>query len=609
MTTISPASLPFLVGLPVGAAGAGGTGGSGGSSAPQDVVDVRTPLPGGTFTVAAGDSLSVRELFDAGPDAWDKVALYRVGLRDDPSTPGGGRLLLRGEDVTGRTDFTPAEFNELQFIAGPDGAKTDLVVVARSGTPDGKGGLRSIVDSPAVQITASTTGTRSINAAAALRSLPGEDEAAFLRIAQDAALFSGVGTQARLALTTVGNFTAEADDSLSVRELFDAGPDAWDKVALYRVGLRDDPSTPGGGRLLLRGEDVTGRTDFTPAEFNELQFIAGPDGAKTDLVVVARSGTPDGKGGLRSIVDSPAVQITASTTGTRSINAAAALRSLPGEDEAAFLRIAQDAALFSGVGTQTRPGLTTVGNFTAEADDSLSVRELFDAGAGAWDKVALYRVGLRDDPSTPGGGRLLLRGEDVTGRTDFTPAEFNELQFIAGPDGAKTDLVVVARSGTPDGKGGLRSIVDSPAVQITASTTGTRSINAAAALRSLPGEDEAAFLRIAQDAALFSGLGSQTRPALTTAIPAGGPDLPLASLAAAAGMFQALGLAATATQAPAQLYADAPGAFRTTAPADAGSRTALALLLANQVGGYAMAGDTRQRSLLAILAYQRLAQG
>ncbi|WP_165943685.1 hypothetical protein, partial [Roseicella aquatilis] len=74
---------------------------------------------------------------------------------------------------------------------------------------------------------------------------------------------------------------------------------------------------------------------------------------------------------------------------------------------------------------------------------------------------------------------------------------------------------VVARQGTPDGKGGLSGIVDSPAVQITASTTGTRSLNAAAALRSVPepGDAEAAFLRVAQDAALFTGLG-KTRPSL-----------------------------------------------------------------------------------------------
>ncbi|WP_165943679.1 hypothetical protein, partial [Roseicella aquatilis] len=158
---------------------------------------------------------------------------------------------------------------------------------------------------------------------------------------------------------------------------------------------------------------------------------------------------------------------------------AAALRSVPepGDAEAAFLRVAQDAALFTGLG-KTRPSLGTVGNVTADAGDSLGLRDLFDAGAGAWDSIARYRVALRDDPATPGGGRLLLRGQDVSGRVDFTPAEFNELQFVAGPDGARTDLVVVARQGTPDGKGGLSGIVDSPAVQITASTTGTRSLNA-----------------------------------------------------------------------------------------------------------------------------------
>jgi hypothetical protein len=213
VTTLTAATLPFFANLPsgYGAASASSiganapqstTGSTGTASASQDVLDIRVPLPGGTFTAEAGDSLSLSELYDAGPNAWSNVASYRVALRDDPATPGGGRLLLRGVDVTDRTDFTPAEFNELQFIAGPDGARSDLVVVARSGKPDGQGGLTSIVDSPAVQITASTTGTRSLNAAAALRTTPGADEAAFLRVAQEAALFAGAGGT-RPSLSTV----------------------------------------------------------------------------------------------------------------------------------------------------------------------------------------------------------------------------------------------------------------------------------------------------------------------------------------------------------------------------------------------------------------------
>ena len=249
------------------------------------------------------------------------------------------------------------------------------------------------------------------------------------------------------------------------------------------------------------------------------------------------------------------------------------------------------------------------GNFTAEAGDALGLRDLFDAGANAWDSIARYRVALRDDPASPGGGRLLLRGSDVTSQVDFSPAEFNELQFIAGPDGARSDLVVVARQGTPNGKGGLAGIVDSPALQITASTTGTRSINAAAALRTVPepGDGDARFLRVAQDAALFSGLG-KTRPSLTTVIPADDPVLSPELLAGRPGSFQALGWLATDLRDPALLYGGI-GAFRSSGGPDAAASSrgalALALLLGGGVGGVSLAADAQDRTLLALQAYQR----
>ncbi|TCZ50207.1 hypothetical protein, partial [Roseicella aquatilis] len=130
--TIGAASiLPFFLRLPSAYGSALASSGSGqaassadsassgsgsttaGSSTPRDVIGIQVPLPGGTFTADAGDSLGLRDLFDAGAGAWDSIARYRVALRDDPATPGGGRLLLRGQDVSGRVDFTPAEFNEL----------------------------------------------------------------------------------------------------------------------------------------------------------------------------------------------------------------------------------------------------------------------------------------------------------------------------------------------------------------------------------------------------------------------------------------------------------------------------------------------------------------
>lgn len=508
---------PFSVSLPTAGGGSGGPNGSqpapNGTAAPADLIDVRLPPPPGAFTAVAGDAFSLRQLVDTGGRAFDAVARYRVALRDDPSTVGGGRLTLRGADVTDQRDFTAAEFNELQFVAGADGSRTDLLVVARQGTANGSGGLSGIVDSVPVQLAAAVTGRRSLDAAAALRTAASTNDTDFLAVAQDAAIFDGLGGK-RPSVETVGNFTAAAGDAFSLRELFDAGAGAFDSVARYRVALRDDPATPGGGRLFLNGVDVTSQRDFTPTQFNELQFVAGADGAATDLLVVARQGKSDGAGGLTGIIDSKPVQITATTTGTRSVNAGAALRTTATGADADFLRLVQDADIFDGLGGK-RPTLTTVGNVGVAAGDTLSLRELFDAGADAFDSVARYRVALRDDPATAGGGRLLLNGVDVTGQRDFTPAEFNQLQFSAGAAGAATELLVVARQGKADGVGGLTGIIDSAPVPITITAGGTRSLNAAAALRTTTTGDEATFLGLARDAAVFDGLGKD-RPKLGT---------------------------------------------------------------------------------------------
>ncbi|MBR0666090.1 hypothetical protein GXW71_17150 [Roseomonas hellenica] len=571
----------------------------------------------GDFTAEAGDSFSVHELFDAGPSAWDSVERYRVALRDDPAAGGGGRLMLNGQDVTDQVDFSPLEFNSLLYVAGPNGTKQDIVVVARAGTPELGGGLTDIVDSPAVQITAGVTGSRSINAASALRTQPGADEANFVKIVQDANLFTGISTTTRPALTTVGNFTAEAGDSFSVHELFDAGAKAWDSVERYRVALRDDPVAGGGGRLMLNGQDVTGQIDFSPLEFNSLLYVAGPNGTKQDLVVVARAGTPELGGGLTDIVDSPAVQISANVTGSRSINAASALRTQPGADEANVLKIVQDANLFTGISGTTRPALTTVGNFTAEAGDNFSVHELFSAGAKAWDTVERYRVALRDDPVAGGGGRLMLNGQDVTGQVDFSPLEFNSLLYVAGPNGTKQDIVVVARAGTPELGGGLTNIIDSPAVQISANVTGSRSINAASALRTEPGADEADFLRVVRDAALYTGLSGATRPAVTTIGQPDAPTVPLDALADAIGAFRMAGgtTGAAALQPSsgqtytladlAALYPGAVGGSRTGAAATTNpALTALAMLLdTDAIGMHQSAGDRRARQSVALQAY------
>jgi hypothetical protein len=505
---ISSGTAAFYTSYPSGYAPAtSSTAGGTGGSAVTDIVDIRVPLPAGAFTARAGDSYSVRELFGS-PDA----ALMRVALRGD----GGGRLVLRGEDVTGRTDFDPLDYNELQFVAGADGSAQEIVAVARSGTKDAAGVWRNIADSEPVQITARVTGIRSIEAAAALRTaaLPGEADADVIGLVQDATVFAAYGTRKAPALSTVGNVTLKAGDALALHDLFSAGAEA----ALYRVALRDDAAAP-GARLMLEGEDVTHRIDFTPEEFNSLQFVAGPDGSAAELLVVARAGTKDEAGAWRNIVDSPAVQITAAVTGARSANAAPALRSPvdPGDGDAGFLRIAQEAAIFAPLAGRKAPTVSGPGEVTLKAGDSLSLRDLFPVGGTV--EAALYRVALRDEPDGPSGGRLLLDGADVTGRTDFSPVEFLSLQYVAGPEGGAQEILVVARAGSADGAGGLTAIADSPPALLRAAVTGTRSLNTAEALRTAvdPASADADFMRVASEAVLYAPLSSQVAPGLSTA--------------------------------------------------------------------------------------------
>jgi hypothetical protein len=513
---VSSGSAAFYTSYPSGYAPAASssTGSSIGSSAAPstvtDIVDIRVPLPAGSFTIRAGDSLSVRELLGS-PEA----DLMRVALRGD----GGGRLVLRGVDVTGRTDFDPLDYNELQFVAGADGSLQDIVAVARKGTKDESGTWRNIADSEPVQITAQVTGVRSLDAAAALRTeaAAGDADADFLRMAQDAAVFTPYGNAKAPALSTTGNITLKAGDSVALHDLFTTGSGGAE-AALYRVALRDDPDAP-GARLMLNGEDVTHRVDFTPEEFTNLQFVAGPDGSAADLLVVARAGTKDETGGWRNVVDSPAMQITASITGARSVNAAAALRTAtnPGDADTGFLTIAQEAAIFAPIAGRKAPAVSAIGDLTVKAGDTLSIRDLFPTGGAV--EPALYRVALRDDPDGPGGGRLLLNGEDVTDRTDFTPMEFLALQYAAGPEGGAQDILVVARAGSNDGAGGLIAIADSTPALIHAAVTGTRSLNTAEALRTPldPAAADADFMTVAAEAMLYAPLGSQVAPSLATA--------------------------------------------------------------------------------------------
>jgi hypothetical protein len=308
----------------------------------------------GNFDVKAGDSYRMSELFRGSVAAGQTLAGYRVALGDG----GGGQLLLGGKDVTGRTDFTADEFRQLTYVAGTGGAQS-LTVVAQAGTRLPDGSLSGEIDSPAVQITANVTGTRSINAMNAL-STPLSDadpDAAIVSIAQQAGIFTGWSGAARPTLQTDGNFDVKAGDSYRMSELFRGSVTAGQTLAGYRVALGDG----GGGRLLLGGRDVTGRTDFTADEFRQLTYVAGTGGAQS-LTVVAQAGTRLPDGSLSGEIDSPAVQITANVTGTRSINAMNAL-STPLSDadpDAAIVSIAQQAGIFTGWSGAARPALQTV---------------------------------------------------------------------------------------------------------------------------------------------------------------------------------------------------------------------------------------------------------
>ena len=406
-----------------------------GGQAPQDVVDIQASLAG-TFTAAAGDAFSVNGLFGATAASGGSIAGYQVALGD--SSGGRGQLLLDGKDVTAQRSFTADQFGRLHVIA-PQSGSVSLVVVAQSGKVLTDGSLASETDSPAVQLTGTVTGTRSINAAAALLTQPTGADAASVGIAQRASIFTGFGA-ARPSLSTVGNVTVAAGDALSVGDLFTATPASNGSITGYKVALGD--SSGANGQLLLDGADVSGQQSFTPQQFGRLQYVAAGSGSQS-LEVVAQSGKVLPDGSLANEIDSPAVQITASVTGTRSLNAAPALRNQPTGADAARVRLAQQATIFSGFGV-ARPGLATVGNVSTAAGDVLSVSDLFTATPATGGSIAAYKVALGD--SSGGNGQLLLDGKDVTGQQSFTADQFSRLHFVAGASGSQS-LAVVAQSG------------------------------------------------------------------------------------------------------------------------------------------------------------------
>jgi hypothetical protein len=207
-----------------------------------------------------------------------------------------------------------------------------------------------------VQITLRVTGTRLINAMNALVTAPTGGDADVIAVVKEAAILIGFGS-ARPSVQTDGNFTAAGGDVYRVDDLFRGKAPIGQTIAGYRVALG-----AGDGKLLLDGVAVPGRTSFTAEEFNHLTYTTGT--GQQDLVVVAQTGTRQPDGGLIHVTDSQAVQITASVTGTRSINALNALVGMPTDADAAVAEVVKEAAILSGFGA-ARPSVQTDGNFSA----------------------------------------------------------------------------------------------------------------------------------------------------------------------------------------------------------------------------------------------------
>jgi hypothetical protein len=510
--------LPFSLQLPSGfslAAGNGATPSTTASSVATvasptatqagspttDVVSISNSFDAGTFTAVAGDTFSLSALVQGQVGKPGAVAGYRIGLGD-----GSGHLLLNGSDVTDRTSFTADEFAHLTYRTGTDGSQQSLVIVAQTGIRQRDGSLTQEVDSPAVQITADATGSRSINAMNALRTAPTGTDANIVGIVQQAGIFSGFGGSARPTLQTDGNFSAVGGDVYRMGALFKASAPTGQTIAGYRVALGD-----GGGKLLLGGVDVSNRSSFSADEFAHLTYTAGADGSQQSLLVIGQTGTRLSDGTLSREVDSTAMQITANVTGSRSINAMNALRTQPTGADADIASVVQQSGIFTGFGGSARPTVQTDGNFTATAGDIYRMSGLFKASAPTGQKIVGYRVALGD-----GGGKLQLGSVDVSDRTSFSADEFAHLTYTAGADGSQQSLLVIAQIGTRGRDGSLSQEVDSASVQITADVTGSRSINAMNALSTAPSGADAKIVGIVQQAGIFNGLAGSAPPTLQT---------------------------------------------------------------------------------------------
>src|SRR5262249_25327685 len=160
---------------------------------------------------------------------------------------------------------------------------------------------------------------------------------------------------------------------------------------------------------LLNGV-ATALTQFTQTQFDQLEFQAGANGEVNDIIAAAFT-----VGGA-----SPALQVTNTVSGTRSINSAKALDSTG----TSYDFIPQRAALVQGLLPNQDPTLAALGNFTSQAGDHYRVADLFALTQPKSGTITDIDVAVRGS----GGGALYLNGA-VTAQTVFTQAEFDTLEF------------------------------------------------------------------------------------------------------------------------------------------------------------------------------------
>ena len=204
-----------------------------------------------------------------------------------------------------------------------------------------------------------------------------------------------------------------------------------------------------------------------------------------------------------------------------------------------------------------------------------------------------------------GNGTLNLNGVPTT-LTTFTAAQFVQLTYTAGDQGTQQNLVVIAQTGTLQANGSLTGEIDSPAVQITADVTGSRSINAMNALVNTPTTTaDANVAAIVQQAGIFTGFGGAARPTLQTVLTPD-PPLPLTTAGQDAGAYDIAGLSEAATLIDlAALYPGAIGGSNSPGvmAAPGGSVAAALLLLDGDATGSFQTADDPAAQAVAIKAY------